>query len=43
MALFQNSVLRNYLTNIDEKRVLQAYDVYKIELLEIKANIRHNR
>ena len=43
MTLFQNSVLRNYLKNIDNTAVLQSFEVYKQEFLPKIANIRSSK
>jgi len=43
MALFQNSVLRNHLKNIDKTPVLQAFEVYKKEFLPKIANIKTSK
>jgi len=40
MALFQNSVLRNHLRNIDKTFVLQAFEVYQKEFLPKIENIK---
>ena len=39
MQLFQNSVLRNHLQNIDTILVLQVYEVYKKELTSLQIQI----
>lgn len=39
MSLFQNSVLRNHLQNINKQEVEEAFEAYQKELLEIKTNI----
>jgi hypothetical protein len=43
MTLFQNSVLRNHLQNIDNREALQAFEVYKKEFLPKIANIRSSK
>ncbi|WP_295421049.1 type IIL restriction-modification enzyme MmeI [Sulfurovum sp.] len=43
MSLFQNSVLRNHLQNIDTKMSLKAYEVYKSDFLPKIANIKTSR
>ncbi|MBA1420559.1 MAG: hypothetical protein FAF03_06800 [Epsilonproteobacteria bacterium] len=43
MTLFQNSVLRNYLQNIDKTVVLQAYASYKTDFLPKIANIKTSK
>ena len=40
MTLFQNSVLRNHLENINNTEVRQAFEVYKKEFLPKIANIK---
>ena len=39
MTLFQNSVLRNHLKNIDKEEAYKAFEIYKNEFLDIKVNI----
>ena len=43
MTLFQNSVLRNHLQNIDNTEALQAFEVYKKEFLPKIENIRSSK
>ena len=43
MSLFQNSVLRNHLKNIDNTSILQAFEVYKKEFLPKIANIKTSK
>ncbi|OQX77189.1 MAG: hypothetical protein B6D54_02455, partial [Epsilonproteobacteria bacterium 4484_65] len=43
MALFQNSVLHNYLQNIDNTVVLQAFEIYKNEFLPKIENIKTSK
>jgi len=43
MSLFQNSVLRNHLQNIDKTQVLQAFEVYKKAFLPKIANIKSSK
>ncbi len=43
MSLFQNSVLRNHLQNINNIEVLQAFEVYKKEFLPKIANIKTSK
>ncbi len=43
MSLFQNSVLRNYLKNIDKTIVLQAYATYKKDFLPKIENIKTSK
>jgi len=43
MTLFQNSVLRNYLKNIDTASASKAYETYKQEFLPKMANIRTSK
>ena len=43
MALFQNSVLRNHLKNIDKDEVYQAFEIYKTEFLPKIANIKTSK
>ncbi|PHS41097.1 MAG: restriction endonuclease subunit M [Sulfurovum sp.] len=43
MTLFQNSVLRNHLQNIDSTLVLQAYEVYKTDFLPKIENIKTSK
>ncbi len=43
MSLFQNSVLRNYLENIDTTPALQAYERYRSDFLPKIANIRTSK
>jgi len=43
MSLFQNSVLRNYLKNIDTTPALQAYERYRSDFLPKIANIRTSK
>ncbi len=43
MALFQNSVLRNHLQNIDKTLVSQAFEVYKKAFLPKIANIKTSK
>ena len=40
MTLFQNSVLRNHLENIDKKAIDKAFEIYKKEFLPKIANIK---
>ena len=43
MSLFQNSVLRNHLKNINSTLVLQAYEVYKTDFLPKIENIKTSK
>jgi len=43
MTLFQNSVLRSYLKNIDKTQVLLAFETYKKEFLPKIANIKTSK
>ena len=43
MQLFQNSVLRNHLQNIDTTLVLKAYEVYKVDFLPKIENIKTSK
>ncbi|BAF73174.1 Eco57I restriction-modification methylase domain-containing protein [Sulfurovum sp. NBC37-1] len=43
MSLFQNSVLRNYLRNMDTASVSKAYETYKQEFLSKIANIKTSK
>ncbi len=43
MTLFQNSVLRNYLENLDTAVALQAYEVYKSDFLPKIENIKSSK
>ncbi|RRS30202.1 MAG: hypothetical protein P794_08005 [Epsilonproteobacteria bacterium (ex Lamellibrachia satsuma)] len=43
MSLFQRSVLRNYLKNIDTTSVAKAYETYKHEFLPKIANIKTSK
>jgi len=43
MALFQNSVLRNYLQNQDTSKALHAYTTYQSDFLPKIANIRTSK
>jgi len=43
MTLFQNSVLRNYLENLDTTLALQAYEVYKSDFLPKIENIKSSK
>ena len=43
MTLFQNSVLRSHLKNIDKTQVLQAFQFYKKEFLPKIANIKTSK
>jgi len=43
MSLFQNSVLRNYLQNLDTTLALQAYERYRSDFLPKIANIRTSK
>lgn len=43
MSLFQNSVLRNHLQNINHTEVLQAFELYKKEFLPKIANIKTSK
>ena len=43
MTLFQNSVLRNHLKNIDKTPVLQAFEIYKKAFLSKIANIKTSK
>jgi len=43
MTLFQNSVLRSYLENIDKEAVTRAFEIYKKEFLPKIANIRTSK
>jgi hypothetical protein len=43
MTLFQNSVLRSYLKNIDKEAVTRAFETYKKEFLPKIANIKTSK
>ncbi len=43
MTLFQNSVLRNYLQNINNQEIEKAFETYKKEFLPKIANIRTSK
>ncbi len=43
MALFQNSVLRNYLKNVDQAEVILAFELYQKEFLPKITNIRTSK
>jgi len=43
MTLFQNSVLRNHLNNIDKKPIVEAFEIYKKEFLPKIANIKTSK
>ena len=43
MTLFQNSVLRNHLKNIDKNAIIRAFDIYQKEFLPKIANIRSSK
>ena len=43
MTLFQNSVLRNHLNNIDKKPIIEAFEVYKQAFLPKIANIKTSK
>jgi len=43
MPLFQNSVLRNHLNNIDKKPIVEAFEIYKKEFLPKIANIKSSK
>ena len=43
MTLFQNSVLRNHLANIDKKETDKAFEIYKNEFIPKIANIKTSK